>query len=361
MTDYRLDVYNASDVLQAVLTDFQSLAAVRRVNAPGVLQFTLRGDHSILSSLADKWRVELWRKPDGEDWAREMVTLYRQASWYYGDNGSTFVALCEGLISLLSWRIVAWYSGVASRSKFTGAKGETIAKTLVTYNATSSGSTAAGRLRLGTISGISVAADAAGGNTIDFFCAFENLLKAQQALAKISGGDFDLVKTAAGAYEFRWYTGQLGTDRTATVKFALELGNMAQPEYHELHMEEATAAIVGGQGEGSARATAVRTGTGYNVNTNNIEMFVNATDVDTTSGLNARGDQKLAENQAQYQFRFKVLQVPAVRYGVQYFLGDKVTAVNPFNGTSYTQKVDAVTMGFAADGTETIEVELVTP
>ena len=76
LADYRLDVYNNSGVLQGVMAGtaeggaanqagFLSLACVRRVNTPGLLIVTLRGDHPILSSLADKWQFELWRKPEG--------------------------------------------------------------------------------------------------------------------------------------------------------------------------------------------------------------------------------------------------------------------------------------------------------
>ena len=121
-------------------------------------------------------------------------------------------------------------------------------KTLVSYNAGSSATAGNSRLRTGTISGLTVEADGANGNTLDWFCAYDNLLESLQKLAAIAGGDFDLAQTAVGAWQFRWHTGQLGTDRTATAIFALERSNMANPQDQLLRTVEKTACIVGGKG-----------------------------------------------------------------------------------------------------------------
>jgi len=358
--DYRLDVYDTSGVLKYVLTDFTALSFMRQVNTPGVIQFSVRGDHPLLSTLADKWQVEVWRKPDGGAWTREITGLYRMLTWAYGEKPTAQV-FCNGLMSMLSWRIVNWTAGYTNRSKFVGVKAETIANTLVKYNAAASATIANGRIREGAIAGLTVETDGAEGNTQDWFCSYDNLLESLQDLCKVGGGDMDLVKTSATAWQWRWYTGQLGTDRTATLTFALDRGNMANPIYQDNRTQEATVATVGGKGEGADRAVAIRTGTNYNVNTNNIEVFVNATDIDTTAGLNIRGDVKLAEAEAVKQFNFDVLQIPSSAYGVHYFLGDKITAINPYSGASYTMKVQSVTVSLGEDGAESIAVEMSEP
>ena len=355
-TLYRLDVRDTSGVLQAQVTDFTSLAYTKTVNTPGILQFGVRGDHDLLTTLADKWQIEVWRKLDGQAWYRDFVGMYRSGNWQFTDK-SKFVAYCPGLMSILGWRIVAWKANSVNRSTFVNAKAETIAKTLVTYNATSSATTGNGRLRDGAISGLSVAADSAGGNTLDWNCAFDNLLETLQKLALVAGGDFDLVKTSSAAWQFRWYAGQLGTDRTSEIVFALERGNMSAPNYTDSKIEEKTAAIVGGQGEESARVFAVRTGANYNITTNNIELFVNATNANTTAALNTQGDQKLADVQAKTKFSFKGVRTPSTIYGVHFFLGDLVTAINPFNWTSQTVKVKSVSVSIDSNGAETIEPE----
>lgn len=369
---YRLDFFDTSGVQQAILTGssavnssaqssgFSGLSYTRKVNAPGFMIFKLRGDHELLSTLSDKWQVEVWRKPDGQSWAREFTGLYRQPEWNWGDY-SSFQGYCPGLMSILSWRIVNWSAGYADRTVFTSDPAETVANTLVKYNATSDATTGNGRKRDGAITGLTVEADGAAGNTINWYCAQANLLDTIQEIAKIGGGDFDVVKTSSTAWQWRWYEGQLGTDRSASVTFAMELGNMANPSYRETVIDEKTVACVWGQGEGSDRDYATRTGTNYNASTNNIEIYVNAQDVDQgdTSGLNSRGDLKLDEAEARAEFEFDVLQAPATLYGVHYFLGDKVTAVNPFTGTSVTLKIDQVTVSFDQAGSEKIAVGMV--
>ena len=359
-SDYRLDIYDDSGVIQATLTGsgaadvdgekagYVGLAYTVKVNHPGFVIFDLKGDHELLLSLSDKWQVEVWRKPSGQSWARQMSGIYREPTWAW-QQFPTFRAYCPGVMDMLNWRIVNWASGTADRAAFTSEKAETIMKTLVDYNAvTALATTGNGRKRDGVIAGLTTEADGTNGNTINWYCAQDNLLKTLQDLARIAGGDFDLVKTSATAYEFRWYTGQLGTDRSATVTFAMERGNMANPTYKETRLKEKTAACVFGQGQGSDRDYVTRTGTNYDVGDNNIELDVDARNVDfgDTSGLNARGDLKLDEAEARSEFKFDVLQAPATLYGVHYFLGDLVTAINPFTGASYTLKVDQVTVDF---------------
>jgi hypothetical protein len=372
-TAYRLDFYDISGTLQAVLTSsaaadgdgeksgFLSLAYTKRVNKPGLMQFVLRGDHEILTSLADKWQIEVHRKPDSAAWARDFVGIYRQPKWTISDR-KTFVGLCPGLTSMLGWRIVNWAANIANRTKFTSAKAETIMNTLVSYNAAANATTGNGRKRNGAITGLTVEADGAEGNTVDWYCAQANLLETLQELAQIAGGDFDLVKTSPTAWQFRWYTGQLGTDRTVSVIFSVELGNMANVHYSELRIQEKTVACVWGQGEDAGRDYVTRQGANYS-SSNDIEMYVDAKDIDqeATAALNARGDQKLKEAQMVEVFEFDVLQAPQTRYGVHYFLGDKVTAVNPFSGVSLPLKVDAVSISFDQDGSEKVMPEFVTP
>ena len=371
LTAYRLDFYDTSGVQQATLTPSARASSAanagilgfsyrKQVNHPGILTFRLRGDHGLLSSLADKWQIEVYRRPSGQAWARDFVGIYRQPEWTFTDR-KTFQAYCPGLTSMLGWRVVNWPANTASRSKFTSAVGETIMKTLITYNATSSASTANGRKRAGAITGLSVEADGANGSTIDWYCHGKNLLETLIELADVAGGDYDLVKTSSTAWQFRWYTGQLGTDRTASVIFAMERGNMAEPVYREKRLNERTVMCVWGQGEDAGRDYVTRTGVNYAAG-NDIEEYINATDVakGDTAGLNTRGDQKAVEFEAQEEFLFKTLQAPASLYGVHYFLGDLVTAVNPFTGADLTLKVNAVSVSVNERGEESITPEFET-
>lgn len=364
-TDYRLDFYDTAGAMQATLAGsaaadangekagFTGLSYTKKVNHPGFLIFTLRGDHELLASLADKWQVEVWRKPEGEVWARDFVGAYRQPEWSHSGKPN-FIGYCPGLMSIIGWRHVLWYAGTADRSAFTTEKAETIMNTLVSYNACAAATVANGRLREGAITGLTVEADGAAGNTVDWFCSYDNLLESIQKLAVIAGGDFDVVKTSSTAWQWRFYTGQLGTDRSASVSFSMERGNMTEVKYRISRLDERTVVAVGGQGEQSDREVVIVTGTNYNVTTNNIEAFLNATDVSSTAGLTDRGDGYLAKVEAREEFTFEGIQTPLTRYGVNYFLGDLVDAVNPINNVSYTAKVNQVIVSFDNQNKEKI-------
>jgi len=356
MADYRVDVYDTSGSLQGILTDFTHLAFTRRVNQLGTVELSLSGSHALLSDLADKWQFEVWRKPSGGSWTREIVGIYRYIKWEHPDR-SIATLICDGIVSMLGWRIVNWKAGITDRSKFISKPAETIANTLVKYNATSDATVANGRIREGAISGLTVETNGEAGNTLDWFCAYDNLLETLQDLVRVGGGDFDLVKTSPTAYQWRWYENQLGSDKTDSIIFAMERGNMANPVYIDDRRGEKTVATVGGKGEESEREVIVRTGSNYSSG-NDIETFVAATDVDTTVGLQTRGDQKLNELKAIRSFGFDVLQTEGCRYGIDYGLGDLVTAINPFTGGSLTVKVEGITAGFESEGSEAIEVNV---
>jgi len=362
--EYRLDLYNTSGAKVAEVLDYLSLNYRKVVNAPGLLRFVLPGTSNNISNLATNGVVEVWRRnvDIGLSWTRDFVALYRSQE----DNTKdvrTFTANCPGVLTLLGWRIVAWYANTANRSLFTTAKAETILKTLVSYNAGANATTANGRYVAGVdgsskLSGlytITIQADGAGGNSLSIGCAWDNLLDTlQNVVAKGSGGDFDLYKSAATTFDFRWYAGQLGTDRSASVIFSLDRGNMAEVSYRYDRTDEATVAIVGGQGLDSNRVMVSRTGTDYS-STNVIEAFVNGSSYTTVGALNAVGDGTLFDRRARQEYAFKVIQAPNAYYGVHYGVGDLALAIT--RSAASTQKIIAANIGFNDKGDETISIE----
>lgn len=362
MTDYKIRAYDAAGTLQYELVDFQSLSYRKAVNEAGLGKFVLNGEHPLVTDIEDKWQIEFWRRNQGQgiDWACDFYGLFREPD-REGAGPGTFTALCPGQLSILGWPIVAWPAGTANRSQFNAVPAETIMKTLVDYNAGGNATAGNGRVRTWAINGwtIGIIADSGGGNVLDWYCAYDNLLATLQDIGSVAGGDFDLVQIDTNKWEFRWYDGQLGTDRTTTVMFAVELGNMARPRFRQRRLNERTVAIVAGQGEGSERDIAVRTGGNYST-TNEIEMLVDARNVaaGNSGGLNTRGDQALFEKRATDEFDFDVLQVPSTLYGLHYFLGDLVTVRSPYTGSDVTRKIRAVTVGVDTNG-EQIGVEMV--
>lgn len=361
---YELRVVDTSGNTQAVIVDGLSLAYARRVNEPGVLSFFVGDNHPALSYLTHNTQVEVYRRnPDiGLSSYRDFVGIIRKTTWETAQD-TTLRVDAPGIMNVLSWNGVNYKAGVSNRSSFSAAKAETVLKNLVKYNATSSGTTGDGRIRdavdgSGKLSGlftITVQTDSAGGNTITMERAWGNLLTTLQSVQPLAGGDFDLIKTGATTFDFRWYSGQRGTDRSSTLTFSLENGNMANPSFIDDRIEERTVVIVGGGGDASNRTTVTRTGTDYGA-TRMIEGFLDGRSSSTTASLEAEGDAVLKDWRARPQLSFDVLQVPNAYYGVHYDVGDLVKAV--YRGTSYTLKVAGVSVSFESNGAESIGVEM---
>lgn len=361
-----LRLFSPSGVEFGRVSDFNWLGCSVRVNEPGLMEAELRGGHAALSQLVHRSLVEVWRKdpPNGVGW-------YRHFSGVYLDQDRTLFQVptltlrAAGDVWLLSTRVVNYHAGYTGRAKFINQKGETIAKSLVTYNVTASATTANGRKRAGTNwpgTVITVETDQLRGNTLDWYCMGDNLLETLQALALVGGGDFDLVKVGSSSWEFRWYPGQLGVDRSGSVVFSTGRDNMGDARYRFDRMKAGTVAAVWGQGEGSARDYVTRTGTDFEAE-NDIEFFVNATDVElgNMAGLNASGDQSLQAQRAREMFGFRALQTKSTLFQAHYGLGDLVTVVNPFTGASAVQKVQAVHLALERGKPVEIEPELGTP
>lgn len=363
---HQIVIKTRAGAIAAILTGtdsgFRGLAYRKKVNDPGLLTFALSGESSVIDLLEQDGQVEVWRR-DAErdiDWYCDFFGLFRDEERSTNEDGvSTFVAHCPGQMIFLADSIVAYPTDTDGRSLFTADKAETVMKALVTYNATSSGTTSDGRARNvpGWGGNISVEADGAGGNTITYACPQKILLEALQDVARIGALDYDLVKTAAQSWEFRTDT-TLGDDRSAEVTFALQFGNMRNPVLRRNRLQERTVAIVGGLGAGIDRAFVVRTGTNHDTDTNSREVFVAGSNFVTNSGLEAVGDVRLDELEARDNLIFDVIQVPSTLYGKHYFFGDLVTGY--YQGITNTKQIVGVTVTVIPDREkpEDISVEL---
>lgn len=366
--EYQIRLKTPGGTLKAVITDFLWLEYSKGVNEPGLARFALNGDHPALSEFEDKGQVEIWRRDSRNDidWYDDFGALWR-AQERSTDERSVFVATCPGQMAMLGWRYILYYAGTDMRTQFDAVAAETVLKTLVEYNATSSGTTGDGRQRTaangGSLSGftVTIETDSDGGNSIDWSCAWKNLLGELQKIARIAGGDFDLIRTGAATWEFRWYSGQRGTDRTSTVIFSLARGNMKSPTYTYDRLKERTVAVAAGQGQEDNRGVEVRTGADHATD-NDIEMFVDARSYSSSAGLQAAADEALEAKQARQTLDFEVLQTPSTRYGKHYcidgVLGDLVTA--RYKEISISQKIVGVTVKVDGDGNESIDVDLET-
>lgn len=364
--EYYLAIRGRDGTKRAEVSDMLNLAYTRKVNAAGILTFDLVPEHAAIALLETDGQVEAWRRDlaAGIPWTCDFATFYRGGAYQVDESGSeTFTATCVGQLHLLSRRVVAYPANVVGYSKIRQSPAEAIMRRIVQTNCTSIATVANGRLRDGAIAGLDVETNQNRGNAVAWSGPGNIVLNELQALApaNVGGGDFDLVKTGAQAWVFRFYPGQLGTDRssgTGAVVFSRDFDNMGEPHLVYDRVDEKTVAIVAGQGEERARAFTVRTGPDFSA-TNDVEQFVDARNVKEQDALATAGDQALATTRAWPVLTFTPLQTPQTFYGRHYFLGDLVRAT--YRDVTVVQKVVAATISLARDGGEDIRVELATP
>lgn len=364
-TEYEVRIYDETGALQYILTPRKGLlglAYTKRVNGVGRCSVVVDGDNDIVAALELDWQVKVLRYDpvNSIDWYADFDGLFRSDTLETdSDNRTRYTATFLDSNNILDRVIVAWKAGITNRTQFNGVAAETIAKTLVQYNTTTDATTANGRTfgNVGIRSYVTVEADAAQGNTLVYTCPYKNLLSTLQEIADIGGGDFDVVKTGARAWQFRWYDGQLGADRSDSVIFSPDLNNMANPRLVRSRDAERTRAIIAGQNAGTARDVSSVTSANYSSTVNHAEVFVDARDLGTAY-LDNRGSVVLEQLRMRPELTFDVLQVASTLYGKHYYLGDLVTAY--YGGLTAVKQVDAVTVSYEAGraSPEDVRVEM---
>lgn len=375
---YEVRIKTRAGVLREILTGamgdpysghndgYSQLSYVREVNGIGSGLFVINAESDVVSALATNGepdldvQVEFWRY-DSEYEIEPYCDFYgflRDREYLADDDGQVrFVAHLEEQNDLLRRAAILYRANIDGRSSFASDPAETILKALVTYNATSSGTTADGRDRNVDSWGanVSVAADTAAGTSLTRSYMGRNLYDVLREVAESGGLDWSLVKTGAQSWQFRT-AALLGTDRSSgvnTVTFSLPYGNMRRPSLRGNHRSEKTVVTVGGQGTDSSRSTRTRTGSNYNALYNSYETFVNGSQYSTDAGLDSEADERLEELRARDSLSFDVIQVPSTLYGKHYFLGDKVRAY--FMGFSYTPQIRRVSVDVRARGSQPTE------
>lgn len=370
---YEIRVKSRAGALQEVLTGalgdpsegqndgYVILSYTKGVNEIGSGAFVINAESAVAETLCPlgvptlDMQVEFWRRDPDEsiDPYCDFYGFLRDREYETDANGQ--VRLIIYLVEqsdYLRRAIIAYPANTSNRTLFSAVATETILKTLVTRNATSSGTTGDGREANVDAWGafVSVEADAAGGTTQTKACAWRNLYEVLREVAETGGVDFSFTRTGAQAWEFG-VSSLLGTDRTSgsgAVTFSLVFGNMRAPTLRSNRRSEKTVAYAGGQGTDSSRTVERRTGTNYNATYNSYELFVNANQYSTSAGLQTEADARLEELRSRDSLSFDVIQVPSTLYGKHYFLGDLVNAY--FRGFSFTPQIRRVSIDVRARG-----------
>lgn len=362
----RLDFRTSAGVRYAQVVDFSYLSATIEVNAPGFLEVGLSGKHPVIQTLSDDDQIEVWRKDPRYNlgWYRWFGGIFQRKN-HERPNREIFMLTCPEYKAFLKDRVVAYPAGKEGLSQFTNVKAETIMKTLVSYNLGAQALTSNGRLLNGVKSGIVIETDAAGGNTLATYgCFGKELLRAlQEVKERGGGGDFDLVKTGPAEFTFRFYPGQLGTDRTTgpgAVTFSVDKQNMGHPIYEVNRIHEKSVVIAGGEDQGEDRKFGFAYSASYNYSTNHREAFYNASSTEEAN-LSSDATKRLTELQKTERFRFLVKQTKGSAYEVHYKLGDLVKVINPFSQAASIQKITSATITKERGKKEEVFLETETP
>lgn len=354
---YKILLYNPQGQQVAEFDHWRSLIVERKLNdvSTSTIYLPRRGDSRIDLFTLDSI-IEVQRKIEGGTWTREYIGFHRTPHDEVSETDrETFVSYSVGLNDLLKRRTIMYYATSAYTLK--GGPGETCIKSYVNENA-GPAATKPPRFHSGVTTGLTIEAD--GGRGIAWFGqrSYRNLLEVVQELALATSVDFDIVYTGvplAPTFDFRCYYPHLGADRSATMKFSLEMGNMIIPSYSVARTQEGNLAVVMGQGEGLARRTLVVTRTAMNDSPwNQCEVAVDARQEDTYQGMLSAGDAELERTKAQESFNFRILQSEAAKYGRDYFLGDLITA--SFRNITRVKKISAVKLN-VSEGKEDIAIE----
>jgi hypothetical protein len=184
-----------------------------------------------------------------------------------------------------------------------------------------------------------------------------NLLALMQPLAVTGGIGFQLVRVN-GVLTFQTF---LPTDRTTSVAFSIDLGNLAGFEYSSI-APTANYIYVGASGTGTARIIQEFQDSASIAKWGRREgPLASQSDTSSTTVIAQAGKDALTQGQEQAMVSATILEKPTLMYGTHYALGDKVTvqlegpAATPYAVDGrITDILRSVEISLSVDGPQTI-------
>jgi hypothetical protein len=317
-------IYVRNPLLQreGELDDYQQLEAVKRLNQVGawVLDLNVSVDKALLLTQPG-WGIEVVRTSDGTHVLSGPMTDVKRE---HDEKANTIrVSGVDDLIHLKDRdarpqpATASPPYSVSEHDVRTGVA-STIIRQYVDVNA------GPGAIAGRQVLGLSLASDPLTGSSVTGRARWQNLLSLLEELALKGGGlAFDVQQSGSGLSFVVWAP----NDRSSTVKFSLELGNLASYTY-SLAAPEATYIVCGGGGEGTARTIREGQSSGDAAAWGRrIEKFVDRRDTTDTTELDQEITKTLDESQATTTFSFIPVDLPGMTYLDDYNLGDRVSAV----------------------------------
>ena len=379
VAEYVLRLYDQDGLKTAVFDDWLTLKFSRKVNDIGSYTLTFRdnGDARLEYFTLDSQLVVKRRIPGFLPWTEEFHAFHRTPNRYIDANGvANFDSKGVCYNELLSRRIVGYKEGTIRADKNDAS--ETVMKEYVTENCTGTADlTWVGRLNYDAendvllyqagFPGFSVQTDTMAGALWTGSRPYENLLEVLKDIAEFSAIDFVTVDNGVAKFQFMTYPNQMGTDRTEgngsvpPVTFLHGMGNIKELQYVYDRLSEANAVVVLGKGDASTRTTMTRhkPSTQDNSPWNVREISRSASNYDEdyeTYSLQTSGDEILEEMKGKLNFKFQPLQQESALYGVDYFLGDRVTV--KYGSLTVNRKIVGVNIDVTEGQGEQLSLDL---
>lgn len=350
MESTALQVYARSSTLQrlGVIDDFTSLNVVPRYNALGAFSLEISAD-SDKAGLLVEGNGLIFKTATGDtvlsgpirtvDWTRSASEPGKLTVGGLDDT--------EVLSRYTCWPSPASVIGsqTASVYKISAAAAETAMRALVNANA-GPGALASRKNPL-----ISLATDGLHGASVTRQVnQFDNLFTVLQDIAGAAGLGFRVIQVGS-ALQFQVYA---PTDRSGTARFSFGLGNLTDASYSTTPPTCTRAIVVAGGGT-SPRQCKTYDSSDPLFPGLTIEQFVDLTSVDTASvdlaaQMDQAGAEALANGAGQGSLAMSPIDIPLLRYGRDYSVGDTVSA-QLRGGTWYTDTVREVTLSSTASDT----------
>lgn len=355
---YLIEARTSAGVRLDMFTDYKELHFTRVLNDIGIARIVIQDDHRVINKLEQDSVIVIWRwHPDVQFGIPDPIF----AGLYQGvlnkldarADSTVEIIVPDGNI-LMQRSINAFKAGVNDRTSFTNAPVVIILSNLLTYNIKTGDPgvrlidpvTGGGTNRIGLSSFPT-------GDSISYSGAYKNILTEVQALCDRLGlyWRVDFSSAATNEFSLAFFFGFYAADKAL---FDVQRANLINSEFDARNVDEVTKVLVLGQGEGSNRVTQVRTGTRYSL-FNHIETVINASEISSTSELQALGDIRLRQGRFLPKYRFEAVQAPGTRWGVDYSLGDIIAT--RWNNTTILQIIHQLSVSVTAEG-ETVSIGL---
>ena len=354
--------------LDLALIDFQY---VKKVNGIGWGKVTYGlGDFDV-DSIRPDYQIQVWRKPPGSVASLDFLFFIRE--WTLKYNAGRYTITMEGpdQNDLLRRRIVAAFSGTEDAFVL-AEEADNLMKKVVRESMSGS---AADPTRDWSGNNLSVDFDKAAGPTMAKWFAWKpvlSILEDVNAKSRAQGNEVFFAMEEDGLstnqvnpnYVFRTYINQPGADKTEGTSrqlvFSPEWGTLDNVEVKYDYMRERNFVYAAGQGEGVQRITAVASNNNLINNSifGRIEAFKDARNEETADSVQDAADSLLSASQPKIFFKGDLKDVGGFRYGLDWFLGDKVTA--SIFGRKFDGIIRAVSVKLDADGREIVTAKLET-